>query len=163
MSPTSIRSDLPDGRRGNAEFGCYLAIAATACDSTDDSGDIFVGELCGVASGAEPVAPLGEFVSHVVVVRSEKQVVRPNAPWVVAPVAHMHAVGYFSAESLPGFPVRRQDRSVDGNLPVPCRRNRANPIPTPIASFGKTFNSLFDGRARGRFHGKQFITKREAW
>lgn len=77
-------------------------------------------------------------VGHIVLVGSEKEMVRPNATFVIAMVTNHQSAGDFSVMHHPGYPVRAEWLSGYMKRTVTALGPTCRPIPAPIG-----FRDLF--------------------
>jgi hypothetical protein len=93
FSPNLMAQDFPDSDRGDAVlFGEFGMACASGCVADPNSLNLFARQFGAGVFFAGLSAPLAVHVTHVFKLRRRKQMVRTNAPGIVASVTHKHPV-----------------------------------------------------------------------
>lgn len=152
MLPGSAPADGRHGALTYAVFASDRRAGFSVFKSRQDFHDRGLGQPgvglphCGAPGRVH--APLALGVSHVVCLRSKKQVVRTNARRVVAAVTYAHAGRHRAVVDFPGHAIGRCEALFEPNVSVTNRGPGSLPFPAPIPPFYLRPKTLLVGLPR---------------
>lgn len=131
MLPRASRADGVDGLACDPVRPGDVGASFAMVESLADCSHVVIGEgRLGVLVPDERLclATFGDHVSHVVELSSEEQVIRVDAPGVVAPVQDVTSSDWLLTLQQPRDPVCRQNDTAKAEAAIPVLVRRSDPL-----------------------------------